>query len=55
MNMLTAAKAYAEQGVFILAVRPNKAPLPGFGLNTATNVALRGDIVQIYGSGPGEA
>mgnify|MGYP002134931340 CR=1 FL=1 len=35
--MHTAAKAYAEKGVFILAVGPNKAPLPGYGLNTATN------------------
>lgn len=37
MNMLTAAKAYVEQGVFILAVGPNKAPISGYGLNTATN------------------
>lgn len=37
MSMLTAAKAYAEQGVFILAVGPNKAPISGYGLNTATN------------------
>ncbi len=37
MTMRTAAKAYAEQGIFILAVGPNKAPLPGYGLSTATN------------------
>lgn len=37
MSILTAAKAYAEQGVFILAVGPNKAPISGYGLNTATN------------------
>ncbi len=37
MTMLTAAEAYVEQGVFILAVGPNKAPLPGYGLNTASN------------------
>jgi hypothetical protein len=41
MTMLTAAKAYAAQGIFILAVGPNKAPILGYGLKTVTNDAIR--------------
>ena len=45
MTTINAAKAYAAQGIFILAVGPNKAPLLGYGLNTATNDAIRVDDI----------
>lgn len=46
----------AAPGIFTqdAATPPKGAVLnQNFTLNTSTNVALRGDVVQIYGSGPG--
>jgi uncharacterized protein (TIGR03437 family) len=51
IRLLSAAPGLFTQDA---ATPPKGAVLnQNFSLNTATNVALRGDIVQIYGSGPG--
>ncbi len=51
IRVLTAAPGLFTQDA---ATPPKGAVLnQNFSLNTSTNVALRGDIVQIYGSGPG--
>ena len=51
IRVLTAAPGLFTQDT---ATPPKGAVLnQNFSLNSATNVALRGDIVQIYGSGPG--
>lgn len=51
IRILSAAPGLFTQDA---ATPPKGASLnQNFSLNTSTNVALRGDIVQIYGSGPG--
>lgn len=51
IRILTAAPGLFTQDA---ATPPKGAALnQNFSLNSATSVALRGDIVQIYGSGPG--
>jgi uncharacterized protein (TIGR03437 family) len=51
LRVLTAAPGLFTQDT---ATPPKGAVLnQNFSLNSATNVALRGDVVQIYGSGPG--